>query len=116
MQNRRFKLDIKVPKKRHTDPDRYVIYVLWIIGYSERTIAHVMGFRTKQVAGIIGKSDFKNRSAMTDQERRMLLLEMAEIRIEDGVKLDGGRLDRIAWELLPIEGKQLRGPLRRRMT
>ena len=115
MSGRKFKLDIPAPKRRHTDPDKYVIYVLWLIGHSERSISFVMGFRLKQIAGIIGKSDYSNRSAMTDQERRNLLQELRDVRFEDGVPLDGGKLDRIAWDLLPLGKRQLRGPLKRKM-
>ena len=110
-----FKLDISADQKRHADPDKYVCYVLWIIGHSERTISIVTGLRRKQVAGIIGRSDFKNRAAMTDKERRIHLRDLEEVRFEDGVPLDGGRLNRIKWELIPSQSKQIRGPLKRKM-
>jgi hypothetical protein len=112
---RKFKLDIPAERRRHTDPDRYVIYVLWMVGYSERSIAFVMGMRVKQIAGIIGRSEYKGRSTMTDHERRMRLLELKEIRMDDGFPLDRGKLNGIDWELLPLGKKQLRGPLQRKM-
>lgn len=103
------------PKRRHIDADKYVIYVLWVIGHSERSIAYVMGFRRKQIAGIIANSDFAGRSTMTDGERRSHLKDLLEIRFANGDALDGGRLDNIEWDLRPLEKTQLRGPLRRKM-
>ena len=115
MIDRKFKLDIEATQVRHTDPDKYVAYVLWLIGYSERSIAIVLGFRRKQISGIIGRSEYKNRAAMTDQERRKLLAELEEVRFLDGIPIDGGRLNKIRWEILPLGGSQLRGPLKRKM-
>jgi hypothetical protein len=110
-----FCLDFSAPKRRHDDARKYIIYVLWLIGYSERSIAITLEMRVKQVAGIVGRSDYKGRSSMTDQERRMLLNELRQIRYEDGVPLDGGKLDKISWDLRPLGESQLRGPLRRKM-
>lgn len=115
MSGRKFKLDIPAEHRRHTDPDKYVVFVLWMKGYSERSISYVMGMRVKQIAGIIGRSEYKGRSMMTDHERRMRLMELKEIRMDDGYPLDGGKLNNIDWELLPLGKAQLRGPLKRRM-
>ena len=115
MQRNRFKLDISATQARHTDPTKYIVFVLWLIGHSERAIARAMGFRPKQISGIIGKSEYKNRSAMTDQERKKLLAELKEVRFLDGVPLDGGRLNKIRWEIIPLGGTQLRGPLKRKI-
>lgn len=115
MSGRKFKLDIPAERRRHADPDKYVIFVLWLVGYSERSIAIVMGMRVKQIAGIVGKSEYAGRANMTDQERRKLLSELKDIRMDDGFPLDGGKLNRISWELLPLGKAQLRGPLKRRM-
>ena len=115
MSKSEFRLDFSAPKRRHGDAEKYMVYVLWLIGYSERSIAIILEMRTKQVAGIIGRREYKNRSAMTDQERRILLDELREIRCEDGVPLDGGRLDKISWDLRPLGESQLRGPTRRKM-
>ena len=111
----RYRLDIGAQRRRHADPEKYMIYVLWLIGHSLRSIAITLQMRTKQVAGIIDRSEYKNRSIMTDQERRTLLGELKEVRFEDGVPLDGGRLDRIKWDLLPLGTTQMRGPMRRKM-
>jgi hypothetical protein len=110
----KYRLDIGAQRRRHADPEKYMVYVLWLIGYSQRSIAITLQLRTKQVAGIIDRSDYRNRAIMTDQERRSLLYELKEVRYEDGIPLDGGRLDRIEWELLPLGATQMRGPLRRK--
>lgn len=110
-----FRLDFSAPKRRHDDAQKYVIYVLWLIGHSERTIARTLGLRTKQVAGIISRSEYTGRSSMSDQEREILLGELREIRFEDGVPLDGGKLDKIPWEIRTLGESQLRGPLRRKI-
>jgi hypothetical protein len=115
LSDRKFKLDLPAQRRRHIDPDRYVVFVLWLIGYTERSIAIVLSMRTKQVAGLIARSDYSNRSAMTDQERRTLLQELQDIRMDDGAPLDGGRLNKISWELLPLGKAQLRGPVKRKM-
>lgn len=115
MSSRNFKLDFHADRRRHGDATRYCVYVLWIIGYSVRSIAIILGLRTKQVAGIIAKSDYSNRSAMTDQERKLVLADLEDIRNDDGAPLDGGLLDKIKWEILPLGKVQLRGPVRRKM-
>lgn len=115
MSKSEFRLDFSAPKRRHDDARKYIVYVLWLIGWSERSIAIILEMRPKQVAGIIGRSDYRNRSIMTDQERRMLLQELKEIRYEDGAPLDGGKLDKISWDLRPLGESQLRGPTRRKM-
>lgn len=114
MSRSEFQLGFAPPKRRHDDARKYIIYVLWLIGYSERSIAITLEMRVKQVAGIIGRSDYKGRSSMMDQERRSLLKELKEIRYEDGVPLDGGKLDKISWDLRPLGESQLRGTLRRK--
>ena len=115
MSKSEFHLGFAPPKRRHDDAQKYTIYVLWLIGLSERSIGITMGLRPKQVAGIIGRSEYKCRSSMTDQERKMLLAELKAIRLEDGTPLDGGKLNKISWEVRPLGESQLRGPLRRKM-
>jgi hypothetical protein len=115
LSGRKFKLDLPAERRRHTDPDKYVIFVLWLKGYSERSISYVMGMRVKQIAGIIGRSEYKGRTGMTDHARRMVLMELKAIRYEDGIPLDGGKLDNVGWDLLPLGKAQLRGPLKRKM-
>lgn len=115
MSSGEYQLGFAAPRRRHDDAQRYVIYVLWLIGYSERSIARALALRPKQVGGIIARSEYSGRTSMADQERRKLLQELKAIRHEDGVPLDGGKLDKVSWELLPLGKAQLRGPLRRKM-
>lgn len=106
---------LKAVRKKHADPQKYVIYVLWLIGFSERSIASILMLRHKQIAGIVNRSEYKDRSSMTDEERQAHLMELADIRFENGVPLDGGKLDRIRWEVRPLRVQQLRGPTRRKL-
>lgn len=94
---------------------KYIVYVLWLIGHSERTIAQVLCLRSKQVAGIVGRSEYAGRSFMSDAERAEKLKELEEVRFEDGKPLDGGTLDRVEFRILPVGERALKGPLRRRL-
>lgn len=105
----------KVIRQRHDDRTQYVASVLWLIGHSERTIAQVLSLRTKQVSGIIGRSGYAGRKTMPDAERLEKLLELKELRFDGDVSLDGGLLDNIAFDILPIGSAVRRGPLRRGM-
>lgn len=94
---------------RHSDRTNYVVWVLWVIGVSEAGIADVTGKRKKQIAGIVNRSPFPNRSAMTDQERQAALQELLLVRIgEDGKPIDGGILDRVPHKIIPLRGKQVK--------
>ena len=76
---------------RHEDRIRYIVYVLWMIGHSQRAIAAALGLRTKQVAGLIHRSDYQNRAAMSDAEIASKLQDLEAIRFDDqGIPLDGG--------------------------
>lgn len=102
---------------RHDDRTIYVVYVLWIIGYSQRAIAVALRLRSKQVAGIIHNSGvYRDRAAMTDSERAQRLSDLRAIRFdENGTPLDGGALDKIPFALRPLTGRQAQGPLRRKV-
>lgn len=102
-------------RSQHDDRVKYVACVLWLIGYTERTIALALSLRTKQVAGIIGRSEYAGRSKMTDQDRREKLKELESIRLHDGEPLDGGMLDRVPFVIVPLGSTGKPGPLRRRM-
>lgn len=92
---------------RHTDGAVYTIWVLWLIGLSETKIAAATLKRPKQIAGIVGRSPYKNRSAMSDAERQKHLDELASIRIgDDGRPIDGGILDRVPLKIIALRGKQ----------
>lgn len=95
-----------------------MIYVLWLVGFSQRAIAASMRLRTKQVSGILENSPgYACRADMSDARRTELLAELIAIRVgEDGTKIDGGMLDRVSLKLRPLDGRQSRGPLRRKLT
>ena len=104
-------------RAQHDESVRYIIYVLWLIGYSQRAIAAVLKLRTKQVSGIIEGSIYCNRAAMDDEFRQARLTDLEMIRFdENGVALDGGRLDRIRFVIRPLGARQGRGPLRRKVA
>lgn len=105
----------KLVRRQHGDRVKYVAYVLWLIGYSERTIALSLSLRTKQVAGIIGRSDYAGRKFMSDDERTEKLKELESIRLEDGDPLDDGMLDRVPFQIIPLGSASKPGPLRRSM-
>jgi hypothetical protein len=92
---------------RHADGTVYTIWVLWLIGMSEPKIAAATLKRSKQIAGIVGRSPYKNRSAMSDLDRQKHLNELAAIRIgDDGKPIDGGILDRVPMKIISLRGKQ----------
>jgi hypothetical protein len=105
----------KIIRHRHDDRTQYIACVLWLIGHTERTIAQVLSLRRKQIAGIIGRSGYAGRSAMTDVERAEKLKELEELRFDDGASLDGGLLDNVAFAIIPVGTTALRAPLRRKM-
>lgn len=83
------------------------MWVLWLIGMSEPKIAAATFKRPKQVSGIVGRSPYSNRSAMTDAERQKALDELASVRIgDDGKAIDGGALDKIPMKIIPLRGQQ----------
>jgi hypothetical protein len=89
---------------------KYVVYVLWLKGHSLTTIGHWTKLREKQLAGIITRSPWPNRSDMTDAARGAALVELQAIRKgADGLALDGGMFDRIDWTPLPLTRDQVRG-------
>lgn len=103
-------------RNQHADRTVYIVYVLWVIGHSQRTIASALRLRTKQVAGIIHNSPYRDRAGMTDAVRQQHLADLLEIRFgEDGKSLDGGALDRIPLKLRALGARQARGPLRRKV-
>lgn len=94
----------------HGDDVKYTVYVLWLKGYTEREIGLGMMLRRKQVAGIVSRSEYANRSDMSTAERQHKLNELRDIRIgEDGRSIDRGRLDKFEWVVKPIYGQQKKG-------
>lgn len=102
-------------RQRHPDRIVYIVLVLWLTGHTLRAIAAAAGLRTKQVSGIVGNSEYRNRADMSDRERLAKLLELKAIRFENHTALDAGALDRIDWKLRPLGARQARGPLRRKV-
>lgn len=103
-----FSLDIKGRSPRLSDSDRFVIWVLWVIGYSASSIAAVTGLPRKRVLNCANHSPFSNRSGMSDAERRGNLEDLKAVRFENGQPIDGGKLDRIRWEIMPLTGRKVR--------
>ena len=94
----------------HDERVKYQVYVLWLKGHSLSTIGHWTKLRTKQLAGIVNRSPWVNRSAMSHDDRQAALNELKAIRIgADGKPLDRGMFDRIDWTPLPLTKDQGRG-------
>lgn len=94
----------------HNERVKYQVYVLWLKGHSLKTISFWTKLREKQLAGLVTRSPWVNRSAMTDEERQVALNELKAIRNgADGKPLDGGMFDRIDWTPLPLAREQVRG-------
>lgn len=86
-------------RRRHLDREKYVAYVLWLIGHSYATIGKVLHLKRSQVGGIITRSEYAGRSSMTAAQRAAYLRELEEIRFEDGRPIDGGLLDRVSFQV-----------------
>ena len=108
-----FSLGFRASFNKISDADRYVIYVLWVIGHSATAIAAVTGLPRKRVLNCVNHGQYQNRSGMSDDERKILLDELRSIRFEDGVSIDGGKLDRITWQIQPLAPNKIRTPKRR---
>ena len=94
---------------QHTDNTRLVVWVLWLVGHPENTIGRFVGKRKKQIAGIVNRSPYPNRAAMTMDERRTAIADLMRVRVgDDGKPLDGGLLDRVKLEVLPLRASQVK--------
>lgn len=95
----------------HEDATRYVVYVMWLKGYTASTIAQWTRLSPKQISGIVTRSEYHNRARMTSNERHRYLSELKAIRLgTDGQSLDGGILDKLAdWKPLPLHPTQTKG-------
>ena len=94
-----------LPQKRqtYTEKQRYIVFVLWLHGATETTAGKVAGLRKKQVAGIIARSEYRNRSGMTREQRVAYLQELAAIRYDsDGRAVDDGLLPDLVFK--PMAG------------
>ncbi|MBR2689211.1 MAG: hypothetical protein IKE42_15265 [Aquamicrobium sp.] len=103
-------------RRRHDDAVRYIVYVMWLVGYSQRSIAFALSMRTKQVAGIIQNSEYRDRASMSDGDRAIKLGELQVIRLDDaGDKLDDGILDRIGFTIRSLSARQSRAGTKRKV-
>ena len=94
----------------HSAGTKYIAYALWLKGHSLAMIAHWLGLGIKQVAGIIARSHWPNRSAMTDAERQEALDDLHQIRLDkNGAPIDQGVLNKFVWKIEPLEKVQSRG-------
>jgi len=94
----------------HSDQVHYVVWVLWLIGFSEQQIGRRVGLNKKQVAGVVGRSPYSNRSAMTDVERQQQYQELVAARTDDGGNtIDGGFLKSLPNQVLPLGPQQKKG-------
>ncbi len=56
--------------RAHSEDRVNVILALWLLGYSQSKIADQMSMGTKQIAGLVYRSPYSNRSAMSDEDRQ----------------------------------------------
>ncbi len=99
-----------VRNKTYTEAERYIAWVMWVVGFSEKSIAVSLGIRRKQVAGLVNRSPYPNRSAMSDAERQAALNDLLSMRTgEDGKPIDGGRLVNVPTTIVPLRKAQKRG-------
>jgi hypothetical protein len=92
----------------HTEQAKFTVYVLWLQGHTELTCAALAGMRRKQVAGLIARSPYANRAAMTDEERQALLTTLKFLRMQDGGPIHPGFLRDDHFKILPLTREQLR--------
>ena len=111
-----YQLDLRPPRRRHSDAAKYIAVVFWTAGYSASTIANMMGLRRTQALALIQKSGVIDRATANDDDRRRLLQELKEIRFEDGTAMDGGALNRFDWQIIPITDGRKRRPARKAVT
>ncbi|MBO6755716.1 MAG: hypothetical protein JJ902_05285 [Roseibium sp.] len=91
-------------RRRYSDATLFIAYALWVKGHTETTIAMTLGLGRKQVSGIIGRSPFSNRTAMSDDERQDHLSDLKAIHFDQDAKTlrCGGRLKTFDWTILPL--------------
>lgn len=91
----------------HPDRTVFTTWLLWLIGYSEADIAARLQLARKQVSGIIARSPYSNRSAMSDAVRQQKYQELASNRFDDdGNPLDGGMLKHLPKKVNPLKPNQ----------
>lgn len=91
---------------RHPDHIRYVCWILWVCGFSERHIGMATGLRKGQVSGIINLSAYRNRAAMGDDKRQAEYVALLSKRYdEDGQPIDKGMLRGLPEYVLKLKRK-----------
>jgi len=102
-------------KRQHSERKLYLVYVLWLKGHTERSIGMWCHLRSKQVSGIVARSEYADRSGMADTDRQARLDELKAIRMNESNRpTDGGALDKFVWEIQPLARDQRR--FKRRAT
>jgi hypothetical protein len=102
-----FKLDF-LPQTRHPISTKYSALVFWLLGLSTSSIAKLLLIPRTSISSIIARSEYADRSSMTDRQRQAFVDELRAIRFEDGRPLDAGRLDGIAWTIQPLAPSKIR--------
>ncbi|EFO30124.1 hypothetical protein TRICHSKD4_3699 [Roseibium sp. TrichSKD4] len=96
-----------MPKQKHSDDIVFTIYVLWVKGHAEATIAAFLGLTKGQVSGLINRSKYRGRGAWSDRERQRRLDILKSIhRKTDGQLQCGGRLNVFDWKIEPLGAGQ----------
>ena len=86
---------------------KYIVYVMWTAGLSQKAIAMLTSLRKGKVVRIVQASEYSGRSEMSDAARRRAFDElMAVRRLAGHPALDGGFFDRIKIEFQPLTGRQ----------
>lgn len=90
-------------------PDKvYSVWCLWLAGVSISLISARVALRKGQVRTIVENSDYADRESMSDRARQNYLDELQMIRIENGIKLDDGRLDGFSFKIVSLTRRQKR--------
>ena len=91
-------------KRMHTEQAAYCVYVLWLSGYSKRSVAERTGLSESRVRGIISRSPWRRRIDLAFEERQHLLDDYRAVRLDGcGRSIDDGLLDSFDWQCRPIE-------------
>jgi len=88
----------------HTEQAAYCVYVLWLSGYSKRTVAERTGLSESRVRGIISRSPWRRRADFTLVERQHLVEDYRAVRLDGcGRPIDDGVLDSFDWQCLALD-------------
>lgn len=97
---------------RPSQPDHviYSIWILWLIGFTEAEIADRLGLKSRKVvSGIVGRSDYANRSSMAIDERQAAYEALRKVRYEaSGEPRDRGLIAYMPEFVRPLRPKSVR--------